>query len=103
MLRDALPMDPKRDVVIVTGSSGLIGSATAERLSERFAVVGFDREGPPHPPPSVDCVSVDITSTTAFARDCVTSATDMASASHPSFTWPRTTTFRVSRAPSTSR
>ncbi len=55
-------MDPARDVVIVTGSSGLIGSATAAVLSEHFAVVGFDRGGPPHPPPPVDCVSVDITS-----------------------------------------
>lgn len=55
-------MDRTQDVVIVTGSSGLIGSATAARLAERFAVVGFDRAGLPHPPPSADCVSVDLTS-----------------------------------------
>lgn len=50
------------DVIIVTGSSGLIGYPLAARLSQEFAVVGFDREGPPHPPPSAHCMTVDITS-----------------------------------------
>jgi nucleoside-diphosphate-sugar epimerase len=53
---------PKRAVVVVTGSSGFIGSAVGKRLAEHFDVVGLDREGPPHPPPGVDCVDVDLTS-----------------------------------------
>jgi nucleoside-diphosphate-sugar epimerase len=48
--------------IIVTGSSGLIGSAVIERLSSRFKVVGFDKVGPPHPPVQAECVSVDLTS-----------------------------------------
>jgi nucleoside-diphosphate-sugar epimerase len=48
--------------ILVTGSSGLIGSAMAARLAKEFRVVGFDREGPPHPPPTVEWVSVDMTS-----------------------------------------
>jgi nucleoside-diphosphate-sugar epimerase len=55
-------MDPRRDVVVVTGSSGLIGSAVINRLAGRYAVVGFDRAGPPHPPPAAECVCVDLTS-----------------------------------------
>jgi nucleoside-diphosphate-sugar epimerase len=55
-------MDDRKEVVIVTGSSGLIGYALANRLQPAFAVVGFDREGPPYPPPSADCAAVDVTS-----------------------------------------
>ena len=39
-------MGTERETVIVTGSSGLIGSAAVRRLAERFRVVGFDRDGP---------------------------------------------------------
>ena len=53
------------DTIIVTGSSGLIGSAVVERLAGRFQVVGFDREGPPHPPAAAECVCVDVTSDTS--------------------------------------
>ena len=52
----------REGTVLVTGSSGLIGSAVIRRLAERFTVVGFDREGPPHPPPMAECVCVDVTS-----------------------------------------
>lgn len=52
-----------RPVVLITGSSGLIGRALAERLSGDYRVVGFDREGPPpHPPETVECVCVDLAS-----------------------------------------
>src|SRR5437870_518663 len=55
-------MTTQMETVIVTGSSGHIGYAVASRLAERFRVVGFDHEGPPDPPPTADCVSVDLTS-----------------------------------------
>jgi len=48
--------------VVVTGSSGLIGSAVVRRLAGSYRVVGFDRAGPPYPPPQAECVSVDLTS-----------------------------------------
>ena len=50
------------DTIVVTGSSGLIGSAIVNRLAERYRVVGFDLERPPHPPPVAECVCVDLTS-----------------------------------------
>jgi nucleoside-diphosphate-sugar epimerase len=50
------------ETIIVTGSSGLIGSALVNRLAERYRVVGFDLERPPHPPPVAECVCVDLTS-----------------------------------------
>ena len=55
-------MNPHRETVLVTGSSGLIGSAVVERFAGQYAVVGFDLKGPPHPPESADCVEVDISS-----------------------------------------
>jgi nucleoside-diphosphate-sugar epimerase len=55
-------MDSPKAVVLVTGSSGLIGSAVVERFAEEYPVVGFDLIGPPHPPASVDCVEVDFSS-----------------------------------------
>ena len=55
-------MNAEKSVVIVTGSSGLIGREMVVRLAEEFRVVGFDREGYPHPPPQAECVCVDLTS-----------------------------------------
>jgi nucleoside-diphosphate-sugar epimerase len=55
-------MDSRQGVILVTGSSGLIGERVSCRLAEQFPVIGFDQQGPPHPPSNVDCVSVDLTS-----------------------------------------
>jgi nucleoside-diphosphate-sugar epimerase len=55
-------MGEQQEVILITGSSGLIGSAAVNRLAARFRVVGFDRDGPPHPPPAAECVCVDLTS-----------------------------------------
>lgn len=40
----------------------------ARRLSERYAVVGFDRRSPSHPPPSAECLYVDLTSDPSLRR-----------------------------------
>lgn len=52
----------KKEVVIVTGSSGLIGSRIIERLASRFQVVGFDKVGNPFAHEQVESVSIDIKS-----------------------------------------
>jgi nucleoside-diphosphate-sugar epimerase len=44
-------MNSARDVVIVTGSSGFIGSAVIEKLAGRFKPIGFDLGMPPQPHP----------------------------------------------------
>lgn len=50
-------------VLVVTGSSGLIGKAVCQRLAHsEYTVVGLDKEGPPNPPTSVDCIFVDLES-----------------------------------------
>ncbi|MGH8078257.1 MAG: NAD-dependent epimerase/dehydratase family protein, partial [Lysobacter sp.] len=56
-----------QDVVVVTGSSGFIGSAVVVKLAERFRVVGFDNEGSTHPPAVAECVCVDVTSDDSVA------------------------------------
>jgi nucleoside-diphosphate-sugar epimerase len=55
-------MGASKEIVLVTGSSGLVGSALIRALLDRYAVVAFDREGPPHPPPGADWVFADLTS-----------------------------------------
>jgi nucleoside-diphosphate-sugar epimerase/uncharacterized membrane protein len=42
--------------LIVTGSSGRIGSSFIERVGDTYTEMGFDREGPPHPPPETEQV-----------------------------------------------
>lgn len=61
-------MDRQKETIIVTGSSGFIGYAVAKRLDRDFDVVGFDREGPPYPPPAAECVCVDLTSEESLQR-----------------------------------
>ena len=55
-------MNSQKDVLIITGSSGLIGYRAVNRLAELFRVIGFDNGGPTHPPPTAECVCVDVTS-----------------------------------------
>ena len=50
-----------RPIVIITGSSGLIGSAVAARFAEHYQILGFDRD-PPKDTAIVDFFEVDITS-----------------------------------------
>lgn len=55
-------MTADKSVVIVTGSSGLIGYEVSERLVEQgFDVMGFDRPGVPHPPPDAMNIPFDLT------------------------------------------
>jgi nucleoside-diphosphate-sugar epimerase len=51
-----------KGTILITGSSGLIGAALVSRLAEDNRVIGFDLEGPPHPPPAAECVCVDLRS-----------------------------------------
>ncbi|NEN23811.1 NAD(P)-dependent oxidoreductase [Cryomorpha ignava] len=55
-------MKDKTEVVIVTGSSGMIGSTLIHKLAEKYHVVGFDQDGYPFPPVEAECVCVDLTS-----------------------------------------
>lgn len=38
-------MNNKTEVVIVTGSSGMIGSVLIHKLAEKYRVVGYDKDG----------------------------------------------------------
>ena len=61
-------MREQKPVVIVTGSSGLIGYAVCEALvANGFAVMGFDRPGIPHPPPDALNIPCDVTSEQSVA------------------------------------
>src|SRR5262245_21157131 len=55
------------DVIVITGSSGFIGSEVIHRLAGRYALVGFDRAVARQPPPAAECVCIDLTSEKAIA------------------------------------
>jgi nucleoside-diphosphate-sugar epimerase len=52
----------QRDVVVITGSSGNIGTATINRLAEKYRLAGFDEPGPPYSAQPAVCVAVDMAS-----------------------------------------
>lgn len=49
-------MKDKAEVLIVTGSSGMIGSALVHTLAEKYHVIEFDHDGYPFPPAEAECV-----------------------------------------------
>ncbi len=54
-------MNEQKGTILSTGTSGRIGYPLAKRLAESYNVVGFDRRAPSHPPPSAECLYVDLT------------------------------------------
>lgn len=52
----------EREVVVITGSSGFIGSALINKFAGKFSLVGFDRMASHAPPPAAECVCIDLTS-----------------------------------------
>jgi nucleoside-diphosphate-sugar epimerase len=50
-----------KEIVVITGSSGLIGTATAHRLSPNYSVIGLDSKPPGRLAPLVEHVHVDLT------------------------------------------
>lgn len=58
----------ERPVVVITGSSGFVGSAVVRRLAARYRVVGVDREGGAHPPIEAECVCADLSSAPSVSR-----------------------------------
>ena len=49
-----------RDVVLVTGASGFIGSAVIRKLAGKYSIVGLDRPGPTDPPDPAVAVDFDL-------------------------------------------
>jgi nucleoside-diphosphate-sugar epimerase len=60
-------MTESKDTIIVTGSTGFIGSALVKKFASRFALVGFDRMTTHQPQPPVDCIYIDLTSEDSIA------------------------------------
>jgi nucleoside-diphosphate-sugar epimerase/uncharacterized membrane protein len=60
-------MAGRKNTVIVTGSTGFIGSAIINKLAGRFALIGLDRAMTRQPPPAAECVCIDLTSDEAVA------------------------------------
>ncbi|HEY3077744.1 MAG TPA: vitamin K epoxide reductase family protein [Burkholderiales bacterium] len=52
----------EKDLVIITGSSGFIGSRLVHKLAGRYALAGFDKIAARTPPPQAECICIDLTS-----------------------------------------
>jgi nucleoside-diphosphate-sugar epimerase len=63
-------MAEHQDTVIVTDSTGFIGSALINRFAGRFALIGLDRATAHQPPPAAECVCIDLTSEQGVADHC---------------------------------
>ena len=55
-MKDRAAIEQRLETLIITGSSGRIGSSFIDRVGETYTEMGFDREGPPHPPPETEHV-----------------------------------------------
>lgn len=55
------PGNSAKEVVLVTGSSGLIGSALIKKLANKYRMAGLDRPGAPHPPEEALAIPFDLT------------------------------------------
>lgn len=51
-----------KEVIVITGSSGRIGTRLMKRLAKKFDVIGLDKMPNPFPLPDVECINFDITS-----------------------------------------
>lgn len=57
-----------KEIVIITGSSGRIGTKVAHALANQYQVVGFDFVSSPHTPASMDYYKVDLESDESVAN-----------------------------------
>jgi nucleoside-diphosphate-sugar epimerase len=55
-------MNEHNNTIVITGGSGLIGTALAQRFSQRFRIVNLDRKEPPQLLPATEFVPIDLTS-----------------------------------------
>lgn len=55
-------MNSKKPTILITGVSGMLGCALAERLQSRYSIVGFDIQKGNNLPDDVDYHEVDLTS-----------------------------------------
>lgn len=51
-----------KDIIVVSGSSGLIGTTLINELAKKYLLIGLDNIGYPFPPTTAECVCIDITS-----------------------------------------
>jgi len=52
----------KKEVIVISGSSGMIGSALIHKLAPQYRIAGMDQTGYPFPPAEAECICLDITS-----------------------------------------
>lgn len=60
--------EPKKEVVLVTGGSGLIGTRIIDRLADNFQCIGLDKAGNPYTNEKVENITFDITSEASIEK-----------------------------------
>lgn len=56
------PTGNNKEVIVISGSSGLIGKALIHQIASQYRIAGLDNAGYPYPPAEAECVCMDITS-----------------------------------------
>lgn len=52
----------KKEVILITGGSGLIGTRVIDQLADQYQCIGLDKAGNPYANPKSENITVDITS-----------------------------------------
>lgn len=61
-------MNTQKEVIIITGSNGLIGQRVVRHFARQFDVVGFNRTEPPYPLPAAKHIQVDLVAEESIRR-----------------------------------
>lgn len=59
---ESIQQNKPKEIVLITGGSGLIGTRLIDRLTDRYQCIGLDKVGNPYAPKQVENITLDITS-----------------------------------------
>lgn len=59
---EASTQTSSKEIILITGGSGLIGTRVIDQLADQYQCIGLDKMGNPYANPKAENITVDITS-----------------------------------------